>query len=77
MTVPMNKINFIFSHLPGLLDNPSENSGLKRAILTKDIRLPSGAFERQGYIALFEINNVRVEGNHLRFDFIKRIAELN
>lgn len=50
---------------------------LNRAVLTKDTFVPGGAFERQGYIALFDINNVRIENDHLRFNFVARIAELD
>ncbi len=49
----------------------------KRAILTKDKVLDELlAFERLGYVALFEIDDVIVDGPNLTFRFGKRIAEL-
>ena len=52
----------------------------RRAILTKDKVLgPSGRgvnFRRAGYIALYEIDNVKIDEQTLRFEFISRLADL-
>ncbi len=49
----------------------------KRAVLTRD-GPPNGemVFERQGYVALFRIDLIRVENGTLRFQFAERLAEL-
>jgi hypothetical protein len=49
----------------------------KRAILTKDkVSKDEKSFERIGYTALFEIDQVEVTAAGLQFIFVKRIAEL-
>jgi hypothetical protein len=49
----------------------------KQAILTKD-GPPSAdmVFDRKGYIALFQIGALTVENGTLRFEFLKRLANL-
>ena len=49
----------------------------KRAILTKD-KPPSVnmIFEREGYIALFQIDTVTVDDGTLRFAFVERLADI-
>jgi hypothetical protein len=49
---------------------------LKLAALTSDIRPHGNTFRRTGYIALYKIDNVRIEGENLRFEFIEKIALL-
>lgn len=50
----------------------------KKVILTKDIDQGDGKlpFKREGYIAVFEVENVKIEDGHLRFAFSKRLADL-
>jgi hypothetical protein len=52
----------------------------RRAILTNDRVLgPSGGganFKRDGYIVLYETDNLTIEGQILRFEFISRLADL-
>ncbi|MDX2074625.1 MAG: hypothetical protein SFX19_09735 [Alphaproteobacteria bacterium] len=48
----------------------------KRAILTKDRWSENRNFERIGYIAVWEIDNILAVNNELRFDFIRRISDL-
>lgn len=48
----------------------------KRVILTKDKWTENGSFERLGYIAVWDIDNITVENNELRFDFAKRIKDV-
>jgi hypothetical protein len=52
----------------------------RRAILTNDKVLgPSGRgvnFKRDGYIALYEIDNLIIDEQTLRFEFISRLADL-
>lgn len=51
---------------------------LKRAILTSDDVFDDGhRFERTGYIALYEIDHVEIIGSHLRFQFVRRLANLD
>jgi hypothetical protein len=54
----------------------------RRVILTDDEVLAEATeqtppdFRRSGYIAVFAVEDVRVEGRHLRFRFAKRLQEL-
>jgi hypothetical protein len=52
----------------------------QKAILTKDKVLgPSGRgvnFKRDGYIALYQIDNLAIDQQTLRFEFISRLADL-
>ena len=49
----------------------------KRAILTHDdVAADGNSYVRQGYIALFRIDDVVAEEGNLRFNFIERIANL-
>jgi len=49
----------------------------QRAILTHDKAINDGlGFERQGYIAVFGIEGVVVEGRTLRFRFTERLINL-
>lgn len=48
-----------------------------KVIVTSDDPAPgTGAFRRTGYIAIWSIDNVRVEEGCLRFCFIERLEEL-
>ena len=48
----------------------------KRVILTKDRwNENKTAFERTGYVAIYDIDNIALTDSELRFDFIKRLAE--
>jgi hypothetical protein len=49
-----------------------------KVVLTSDNVLdPDGfGFERTGYIAVFSVGDVRIEGSHLRFRFLERLAHL-
>jgi hypothetical protein len=50
----------------------------RRAILTRDMTRDEGKnFERTGYIALYRIGDVSVLDGHLRFEFLKRIANIS
>jgi hypothetical protein len=49
---------------------------LKLAALTRDIRPHGNTFRRTAYIALYKIDNVRIEGENLRFEFIEKMALL-
>ncbi len=52
-------------------------SEVKRVILTRDGPPNENmSRDRQGYIALFRIGDITVENGELRFQFIKRLAEL-
>jgi len=65
-------------------ENPAKWDGLisalrstKRAILTKDNVVDElKSFERIGYIAVFEIDEISLDGFDLRFRFVKRLANL-
>jgi hypothetical protein len=49
-----------------------------RVVLTDDrVSDDETAFERSGYIAVYEVANLQVEGSHLKFDFVRRIANLS
>src|SRR5690348_15743169 len=48
----------------------------KEAILTNDDLLPNGTFKRTGYIALFEIDDIRITNEGLEFGFKKKITSL-
>ncbi|MGB9151690.1 MAG: hypothetical protein WCD70_01215 [Alphaproteobacteria bacterium] len=48
----------------------------KRVILTDDNVLNDGGFERTKYIAVYDVDNFRVDETGLYFDFKKRIKEL-
>lgn len=46
-------------------------------ILTKDTTTTDGLdFSRTGYIGLFEVDRVEVEGSHLRFRMVRRLESL-
>jgi len=55
---------------------------VKRVILTDDeVLAPTTdqrppSFRRKGYIAVFAVEDVRLEGRHLRFRFTDRLQEL-
>lgn len=63
-----------------LLQAINEN---RKVILTKDETKPdpdkkSGmAFDRTGYIAIFEVTNIEADTDGLRFDLTKRLSDLN
>lgn len=49
----------------------------KLVILTKDKVIDElSSFDRTGYIGIFEVENVTVTGNDLRYQFVKRVANL-
>jgi hypothetical protein len=49
-------------------------SSSKKALLTtSDAPDDGGAWRRTGYTAVYEIENVRTEGNKLRFKFVRRM----
>ena len=50
----------------------------KRVILTADTVLNKGeGFDRTGYIAIYEVDNVEFDANGLRFEFKKRLDNLS
>jgi hypothetical protein len=48
----------------------------KRVILTDDEPWTGGAFVRKGYIAIWDVDNVRIEGSDLTFKFTNRVIDL-
>ena len=62
---------------PKYVDLIERLQATKHAILTKDrLVAPGGPFERLGYIALFEIDDVESREELLRFYFTNRVADL-
>lgn len=48
-----------------------------QVILTKDEAIDDGmGFNRTGYVGLFEVGEVAIEGTHLRFPLTRRIESL-
>lgn len=68
---------------PGVDDNPKWGPFIeaiqrgKRVILTRDKLGPDGLpiWEREGYIALYRVENVEVRGAELHFDLVERLAD--
>lgn len=66
---------------PGVSDKPQWEpfiNALKegRAILTEDELDKEGVpINRNGYVALYRIENVTLRGNELHFDFTERLAD--
>jgi hypothetical protein len=48
----------------------------KRAILTDDEPWSGGPFIRKGYIAVWDIDDVKIEGSDLTFRFFRRVTDL-
>ena len=49
----------------------------KRVILTKDKVYDGGnRFERSGYVAVFEVDDLEIDGRNLRFRLTRRLVEL-
>jgi len=49
----------------------------KRVILTNDILKENGRFKRTGYIAIYEIGNIKLDQTGLTFQFKKRLQDLS
>ena len=65
---------------PGVDDRPEWTSfvaalrnGKKALLTTSDIPEDGGPWRRSGYTAVYAIDDVRIEGNELRFKFVQRI----
>lgn len=48
----------------------------RKVIVTNDVRIESGGFQRTGYVAAFAVDEIRTDDGCLTFNLVERLLEL-